>query len=158
MPSSINAAAVRKLLTTPPVHITPSPADWRDVLIYFLMVDRFNNSDAPPRHLPFDAQFNGFQGGTIAGIQAKLPYLKQLGVGAIWFTPVLFNSQKLNGMPNEGVYHGYGIEDFLSIDPRFASNTANPEGELQTFISAAHALGIYIIFDIVLNHTGDVFD
>src|SRR5262249_19688242 len=55
-------------------------------------------------------------------------------------------------------YHGYGIEDFLSIDPRFASNSAAPEKELLAFINAGHALGIYVIFDIVLNHTGDVFE
>jgi len=158
MSSSINTGAVRTVLTAPPAQVTPSPEDWRDVLIYFLMVDRFNNPNAPPRNLPFNAQFGGFQGGTIAGMQEKLPYLKQLGVGAIWFTPVLFNGQKLNGSPNDGTYHGYGIEDFLSIDPRFASNSAAPEKELLVFINAAHALGIYVIFDIVLNHTGDVFE
>jgi pullulanase/glycogen debranching enzyme len=118
MSSSINAAAVRTVLTTQPARVTPSPADWRDMLIYFLMVDRFNNPNAPPRNLPFDAQFGGFQGGTIAGMQAQLPYLKQLGVGAVWFTPVLFNGQMLNGAANGGTYHGYGIQDFLSIDPR----------------------------------------
>ena len=158
MSSSIDAAAIREALTTLPARVTPSPEDWRDVLIYFLVVDRFNNPRAPPRNLPFDAQFGGFQGGTIAGMQAKLPYLKQLGVGAIWFTPVLFNGQKLNGSANEGTYHGYGIEDFLSIDPRFASDSAAPEKELRAFIAASHALGIYVIFDIVLNHAGDVFE
>lgn len=155
--SSLSNAMVRAALTTQPAQVTPSPEDWRDVLIYFLMVDRFNNPDAAPRNQPFNAEFSGFQGGTIAGMQAKLSYLKQLGVGAVWFTPVLFNGQKLNGAANEGTYHGYGIEDFLSIDPRFASNPAAAEQELLAFIQAAHALGIYVIFDIVLNHTGDVF-
>ena len=91
-------------------------------------------------------------------MQAQLPYLKQLGVGAVWFTPVLFNGQMLNGAANGGTYHGYGIQDFLSIDPRLASNPAGAEQELLAFIDAAHALGIYVIFDIVLNHTGDVFE
>src|SRR5947207_6523675 len=117
MPSSINAAAGRAGLSTLASQVTPSPEDWRDVLIYFLMVDRFNNPNAAPRNAPFDAEFGGFQGGTIAGIQAQLPYLKQLGVGAVWFTPVLVNGQMLNGTPNTGTYHGYGIQDFLSIDP-----------------------------------------
>ncbi len=157
MSSSINAQAIQSALTKVPTEVTPSPEDWRDVVVYFLMVDRFNNPNAQPKNLPFDAPFGDFQGGTIAGMQAKLPYLKQLGVGAVWFTPILFNGQKLDGGPNGGTYHGYGIEDFLNIDPRFASNSANPEQELASFISAAHALGIYVIFDIVLNHTGDVF-
>jgi glycosidase len=158
MATSINAAAVRSVLTAQPARVTPSPADWRDVLIYFLMVDRFNNPNGPPRHLPFDAPFDGFQGGTIAGMQAQLPYLKQLGVGAVWFTPVLFNGQMLNGATNGATYHGYGIEDFLSIDPRFASNPPAAEPELLAFVDTAHAFGIYVIFDIVLNHTGDVFE
>jgi glycosidase len=157
MSSSINAPVVRAVLSSPPAQVTPSPADWRDVLIYFVMVDRFNNPHAPPRNLPFDAEFGKFQGGTIAGMQAQLPYLKRLGVGAIWFTPVLFNGQLLNGAPNEGTFHGYGIQDFISIDPRFASNSGAPEQELLAFVQAAHAQGIYVIFDIVLNHTGDVF-
>ena len=155
--SSINSPDVRALLEVPPRVVTPSPEDWRDVVVYFAMVDRFNDPLAPPRHLPFDAPYAGFQGGTIAGMQAKLPYLRDLGVGAIWFTPVLFNGQKLNGGANDGTYHGYGIEDFLRIDPRFASNAADPEAELTAFVAAAHALGIYVVFDIVLNHTGDVF-
>jgi hypothetical protein len=70
----------------------PSPADWRDQLIYFLMVDRFNNPNAPIRHQPFDdPQFNDYQGGTYAGLQAQLPYIRGLGAGAIWLSPVLKN-------------------------------------------------------------------
>src|SRR5215467_7423352 len=70
----------------------PSPVDWRDRWIYFLMVDRFNNPAAPPRHQPFDdPDFFGFQGGTFAGIQQQLPYIKGLGAGAIWLSPVLKN-------------------------------------------------------------------
>ena len=155
--SSIQSDAVRNALSSVPARVTSSPEDWRDVWIYFLMVDRFNNPVAPPTNLPFDAKFGGFQGGTIAGMEAKLAYLKDLGVGAVWFTPVLFNGQRLDGSPNDGTYHGYGIEDFLRVDPRFASNRAAPEQELVDFVAAAHAVGIYVIFDIVLNHTGDVF-
>jgi glycosidase len=155
---SIQSDPVRTVLMNPPQRMTGSPEDWRDVWIYFLMVDRFNNPAAPPRNLPFDAEFGGFQGGTIAGMQAKLSYLKELGVGAIWFTPVLFNSQMLDGVANDGTYHGYGIEDMLRVDPRFAANRSTPDAELIDFVNAAHALGLYVIFDIVLNHTGDVFE
>lgn len=130
----------------------PSPEDWRDQLIYFLMIDRFNNPLAPPHHPPYDSIFVGFQGGTFNGVRSALPYLKELGVGAIWLSPVLKNCQY-----REGSYHGYGIQDFLSIEPRFASSPAVAEQELRMLIDAAHTQGIYIIFDIVLNHTGDVF-
>jgi glycosidase len=161
MPTSIKSAEVqatldqaRRLIPTTP--LTPSPADWRDLWIYFLMVDRFNNPASAPTNLPFDAPFGGFQGGTIAGIRQKLDYLKQLGVGAIWLTPVLKNCQFLNGQPNDGTYHGYGFQDFLHIDPRFAADPNDVEHELQRLITEAHAKGIYVIFDIVLNHMGDV--
>jgi len=140
----------RNVVEVPPPF--PSPEDWRDQWIYFLMLDRFNNPLAPPRHLPYDSIYVGFQGGTFNGVRSALPYLKELGVGAIWLSPVLKNCQY-----REGSYHGYGIQDFLSIEPRFASSPAVAEQELRALIDAAHAQSMYIIFDIVLNHTGDVF-
>jgi glycosidase len=130
----------------------PSPVDWRDHWIYFLMIDRFNNPDGPPRHMPFDEEFEGFQGGTFAGIRAQLGYLQSLGAGATWITPPLQNMANLNGGPNEGTYHGYGIQHFLKVDPRFGT-----EEELIALIDEAHARGLYVIFDVVLNHGGDVF-
>lgn len=138
----------------------PSPADWRDQWIYFLMLDRFNNPDHPPRFEPFDSMVGQFQGGTFNGVRTQLDYLKQLGVGALWLSPVLKNCQY-----NPYTYHGYGIQDFLQVDPRFASDPAaaklDPalaENELRALIDEAHAHGIYVIFDIVLNHAGDVFE
>ena len=138
----------------------PSPQDWRDQWIYFLLVDRFNNPFAPPRFSPFDGLCGEFQGGTFEGVRQQLDYLQQLGVGAIWLSPVLKNCQS-----SPYTYHGYGIQDFLQVDPRFASDPQaaklNPqlaEAELQALIDEAHARGMYVIFDIVLNHAGDVFE
>jgi glycosidase len=151
-----NGAAETADIITP----FPSPADWRDQWIYFLLVDRFNNPAAPPRSAPFDGLNGTFQGGTFNGVRDKLDYLRQLGVGALWLSPVLKNCQY-----NPFTYHGYGIQDFLNVDPRFASDpeaaSANPqiaENELRALVDEAHALGMYVIFDIVLNHTGDVFE
>jgi glycosidase len=136
-----------------PLRASASPPDWRDQWIYFLMVDRFNNSLAPPRHLPFDdPDYYDFQGGNLASIQDQLPYIKQLGAGAIWLSPVLTNVS-LQG----GTYHGYGIRDFLHVDPRFARDPNDADNELRSLVNAAHNLGLYVILDIVLNHTGDVF-
>jgi glycosidase len=136
-----------------PLQTFASPADWRDQWIYFLMIDRFNNSQAPPRHQPFDdPNFFDFQGGNLASIQDQLPYIKQLGAGAIWLSPVLKN------VPLQpGTYHGYGIRDFLHVDPRFARDPNHADDELRSLVDAAHNLGLYVILDIVLNHTGDVF-
>jgi glycosidase len=136
-----------------PLQAFASPADWRDQWIYFLMVDRFNNSKAPPRHNPFDdPNYYDFQGGNLASIQDQLPYIKQLGAGALWLSPVLKN------VPFQGgTYHGYGIHDFLHVDPRFARDPQNADNELRSLVDSAHNLGMYVILDIVLNHAGDVF-
>ncbi|MBV8077491.1 MAG: hypothetical protein JO284_13880 [Planctomycetaceae bacterium] len=130
----------------------PSPEDWRDCPIYFLMLDRFNNPDKPPKNLPYDAPFGGFQGGTFNGVRAQLKYIRDLGARAIWISPPLKNRQSDNG-----TFHGYGIQDFLTPEPRFASAPGKGEAELRALVDEAHALGLYVIFDIVLNHTGDVF-
>jgi len=131
----------------------PSPIDWRDVPIYFVMVDRFNNRLAGPRHNPFDdPNYYDFQGGKFSGIQQQLPYIKALGAKAIWLSPVLRNL----GFDG-GSYHGYGIHDFLGAEPRFADNAAQADDELRALVDAAHKEGLYIIFDIVLNHSGNLF-
>jgi 1,4-alpha-glucan branching enzyme len=145
--------AVLDRAQTPSGALFPSPEDWRDQCIYFLLVDRFNNPDAAPRNAPFDAQFNEFQGGTFNGIREKLGYLKDLGIGALWLSPVLKNCQF-----DAHAYHGYGIQNFLAVEPRFASSPELVESELRSLVDEAHRLGIYIIFDIVLHHAGDVFE
>lgn len=136
----------------------PSPIDWRDTWIYFMMVDRFNNPAAPPRHQPWDQPWGDYQGGTFAGIKQQLDYLQELGVGALWLSPLLKNCQF---SPS---YHGYGFQNFLAIEPRFSSDPRRArrdpqfvENELRDLVDAAHARNIYIIFDIVLHHVGDVF-
>ncbi len=129
----------------------PSPEDWRDCWIYFVLVDRFNHPDAPPRSA-WNQPFGGFQGGTLEGVRRRLDYLQRLGVGAIWLSPVLQNCQNQNGS-----YHGYGIQHFLTVDPRFATDKSDPDNELRRLVDEAHARGIYVIMDIVLNHAGDVF-
>ena len=138
----------------------PSPEDWRDRWIYFLLIDRFNNPAAPPRSAPYDAQCGVFQGGTFEGVRRQLDYLRRLGAGAIWLSPVLKNCQY-----DANTYHGYGIQDFLSIEPRFCRDPeaarrdpALAQRELRELVDAAHARGIYVILDVVLNHAGDVFE
>src|SRR5216683_1948398 len=119
----------------------PSPEDWRDEVIYFLMVDRFNNQDAPPLHAPFDDPgFFAYQGGKFSGIQQQLDYIKKLGVGAIWLSPVLKNLRF-----DAGSYHGYGIHDFLRAEPRFAANPAAADDELRALVDAAHTAGLFVI-------------
>ena len=159
MPSSLSAAEVKQTIAAArqaagtPGGPYPSPVDWRDQVIYFLLVDRFDNPHQAPVHQPFDdPNFFGFQGGNFDGVRAQLGYIKQLGAGAIWLAPVLRNLHW-----DQGSYHGYGIHDFLSAEPRFATNPANADDELRALVDDAHQHGLLVIFDIVLNHVGDVF-
>ncbi len=135
----------------------PSPADWRDQWIYFLLVDRFAHPVAPPRSAD---PTNGYQGGSFAGIKEQLAYLRELGAGALWLSPVLMNPPWF-----QDYWGGYGVMDFMRIEPRFCADptraAADPtiaDREFRDLVDAAHAHGVYVILDIVLNHTGDLFD
>lgn len=127
----------------------PSPGDWRDCPIYFVLVDRFNN----PHELPvsrWDGIFDYRQGGTLRGVQEKLGYIADLGMKAVWLSPVLKNARTDAWAWN---YHGYGIQNFLEVDDRLGT-----EADLENLVTEAHARGLYVILDIVLNHTARVFD
>jgi glycosidase len=139
----------------------PSPVDWRDTCMYFLMIDRFNNPAAPPRSerftpvIDWDMQFASRQGGTLPGITAQLPYLKELGINAVWVSPLVRNVAPADAM----TYHGYAAQNLLAIDERWASDgeRETAEEELAEMVERAHRLDIYVILDIVLNHLGRVF-
>jgi glycosidase len=131
--------SVLKLDFTPRKPVFPSPTDWRDVFIYFLLVDRFDNNQrglrpytasAPKGRDP--AQGKIFQGGNLKGIIRRLNYIKELGADAIWLSPVFKNRQE---KPDS--YHGYGIQDFLAVDPRFGTKE-----DLQKLVREAHARGL----------------
>jgi glycosidase len=156
MPDSVYDQAVNQLLANG-LKYTPSPPDWRDQWIYFLLVDRFNNASSPP---PYPEPCDVYQGGTFAGIKAQLKYLKNLGMGAIWLSPVQMNPQWF-----KDYWGGYGAFDLLNIEPRFCSNPdaaiANPaiaDAEFRDLIDAIHGEQMYVILDIVLNHAGDIFN
>lgn len=138
--------------------VTASPADWRDGWIYFALVDRFNNPARPPVH-PWDQPWNGFQGGTLPGITAQLDYVRDLGASALWLSPVLQNVAS-----DGGAYHGYGIQDFTRVEPRFCADPARArddpayaDSQLRDLVGAAHERDLSVVLDIVINHTGDVF-
>ena len=137
-------------------RIHPSPADWRDVWIYFILIDRFNNPARAPAGT-WDRFHSRRQGGTFKGVTGRLDYLRDLGCGAIWLSPVLKNPRPDDWEFN---YHGYATQDFLNIDERFASDGTRPtaEAELLELVTEAHARGIHVILDIVLNHASRVFD
>ncbi|RNF30849.1 alpha-amlyase [Massilia aurea] len=135
------------------------PFVWENATVYFLLTDRFNNGN-PANDKAYGrkddaATMRGFMGGDIAGITAKIKegYFKDLGVNAIWFTPVV---EQIHGSTDEGTgksygFHGYWAKDFTALDAAFGT-----EAELKELVDTAHANGIRIVFDVVMNHTGPV--
>ncbi len=131
---------------------------------YFLMADRFaNGSSANDQggltgsrlETGFDPTDKGFyHGGDLAGVATKLDYIKSLGTTAIWLTPT-FKNKPVQGAGTDASagYHGYWITDFSQIDPHLGTNA-----EMKSLISAAHAKGMKVFFDIITNHTADVID
>ncbi len=131
-----------------------------DDVIYLIMVDRFANGDpsnddpAVSRGLLNRAKARYYHGGDFQGIIDHLPYLKDLGVTAVWMTPVYDNVNHLNEREkydNEVItdYHGYGAVDFYGVEEHFGDMT-----KLRELVDAAHRLGIKVIQDEVANHTG----
>ena len=116
----------------PQGEVLPSPRDWRDIFIYFLLVDRFDNNqeDIPPydpNTTPIgrdQEQGRLFQGGNLKGIIRRLGYIGGLGANGIWLSPVLRNR-----IEKDDTYHGYGIQDFLEAPVRFLGRVGRwPEG------------------------------
>jgi glycosidase len=158
----IEKEAPRKLARAdlePRGRVHPSPANWRDQIFYQLLPDRFSDGREKEREAfePADpsrfkakdrsawmAAGTRFTGGTIKGIQSKLDYLQGLGVTTLWVNPPWRQRADLE------TYHGYGIQNFLDIDPRFGTRQ-----DLRDLVDAAHERGMYVILDVIFNHSGN---
>ncbi|MEM0994907.1 MAG: alpha-amylase family glycosyl hydrolase [Bacteroidota bacterium] len=138
---------------------TEKPFLWENAHIYFLLTDRFNNgntaNDVNFGRTEKTAKLRGFMGGDLKGITQKIEagYFNDLGVDAIWFTPVV---EQVHGLVDEGTgatygFHGYWTKDWTTLDPNFG--TAE---DLAEMIATAHKNGIRILMDVVANHTGPV--
>ena len=128
---------------------------WLGRTIYFVLLDRFQNGDTSNddfgkgEHDPKDNDC--FQGGDLKGLTRKLPYIRRMGFDALWLTPPVHN-QWINPANRTRGYHGYWAYDFTRIDPHFGTLE-----DYQNLVSEAHKLGIRVIQDIVVNHTGNFF-
>jgi glycosidase len=144
----------------------PSPHDWRDEILYFFLPDRFSDGLEHTRPL-LDRRHRAvarpplpggeawrwdrwaqsgaerWQGGTLRGARSKLDYLRGLGVTTLWVGPVFKQRGHLD------TYHGYGIQDFLDIDPRFGDRR-----DLVGLVADAHGHGMRVILDVIFNHSG----
>ena len=145
--------------TIPKLPETKVPFVWEGANVYFLLTDRFYNGN-PDNDVNFGRTdstgvLRGFMGGDLEGITKKINegYFSDLGVNAIWFSPIV---EQIHGDTDENTgntygYHGYWTKDWTALDPNFGTKK-----ELETLVRTAHDNGIRIMMDVVLNHTGPV--
>ena len=130
--------------------------EWREEFIYFLLVDRFHddrnrtpvNTATRSNGGGSQAQLKKFCGGTLKGIHNHLDYIQHLGCTALWLSPIFENNDAPN--PDSDKYHGYSIQSYLNVDPRFGTKE-----DLVELVDAAHQKGMRVFLDVVLNHSGD---
>ena len=136
--------------------------DPRQDVVYFVMPDRFANGDptndrggiAGTRIAHgFDPTDKGFyHGGDLKGLEERLDYIAGLGASAIWVTPIFANKPVQGPKGAESAaYHGYWITDFTRVDPHLGT-----DADFARLVRSAHARGLKVFMDIVVNHTADV--
>jgi len=120
----------------------------QDDVLYLIVTDRFADGD-PANNADVDrSSLDRRHGGDLLGIIQRMPYLKQLGVTALWITPVYLN-------PPEA-YHGYHPLDFEQVDPHLCSPSLGPTGSrevVRRFVEIAHEHGLKVVLDVIVNHT-----
>ncbi len=148
-----------QLNLTPRGRVFPSPMLWKDHVFYQILPDRFSDGREaerpmfdyrdPEKHRALDkrawmAAGLRFTGGTLKGVRSKLDYLQNLGITGLWLNPAFKQRADLE------TYHGYAIQNFLDIDPRFGTIQ-----DLRDLIDDAHDRGMVVVLDVVIDHTGN---
>ena len=126
-------------------------------VLYMLMPDRFADGNPANNQIPGMEAYKNDRtkpslrhGGDIEGIRQHLDYFTQLGVTALWFTPVLENNSPDSHNGNVSTYHGYATTNYYKVDPRFGTNE-----EYRRLCDEAHNRGLKIVMDMIFNHCGD---
>jgi alpha-amylase len=114
---------------------------WQEEMMYFIMVDRFNNGDPSNDYEVDITDPRAYYGGDLKGITQKLDYIKDMGFTSIWLTPIFKNEPK--------GYHGYWIEDFYEVEEHFGTID-----DFKELVTEAHKRDMKVILDFVVNHTG----
>ena len=138
-------------------HSQPA-IDWSREILYFLLIDRFENGDpsndhghTAASHVPFqpeknnDAALKTYQGGDLQGVIDRLDYLQNLGITTLWLSPVFDNSD--SSFSGWWPYHGYSPIDFFHVDEHFGTMAL-----LQKLVREAHRRRMKVILDMIYNH------
>jgi len=123
--------------------------DWRDEVVYQLIVDRFADGDVNNDFSVAPGALGQYQGGDWKGIEDHLDYLQTLGVTTLWISPVI---QNVDSDADIAGYHGYWQQDLTQVNPHFGDLAA-----LRSMVAAAHDRSMKVVLDIVCNHMGQVF-
>lgn len=111
--------------------------DWKKRTVYQLLTDRFAKSDGSTDKCN---DLSKYCGGTFKGIEDNLDYIQGMGFDAIWISPIPHNA--------EADYHGYGALDWEKVNEHFGT-----DDDLSSLIDACHARNIWVMLDVVANHT-----
>jgi glycosidase len=123
--------------------------DWRDEVIYQVIVDRFFDGDVNNDFNVEPGSLAQYQGGDWLGIQTHLDYLQALGVTTLWISPIV---QNVDSDADIDAYHGYWQQDLTQLNAHMGDLAS-----LRSMVAAAHDRGMKVILDIVCNHMGQVF-
>ena len=130
-------------------HQANANIDWRDQVIYQIMVDRFADGDTNNDINIAPTVPGRFHGGDWQGVIDHMDYLQTLGVTTLWISPVVKNVEDDAGFDG---YHGYWTADFMRPNAHFGDLA-----KLRELVDAAHAKGMLVVLDIVANHVGQLF-
>ncbi len=132
-----------------PIELSTEVDDWRNEVIYQVLIDRFDNGDPGNDFGVRSDDLARYQGGDWRGLEDRLGYLQELGVTALWISPVVKN---VDTDANFDGYHGYWTQDFEATNPHFGDLPA-----LRSLVDAAHERDMKVVIDIVTNHVGQAF-
>src|SRR5689334_12767745 len=130
-------------------RLTTYVEDWRNEIIYQVLVDRFANGDVNNDYHVQAGPPARYQGGDWKGLEDHLDYIHALGVTTLWISPVVRN---VDTDADVDAYHGYWAQDLTALNPHFGDLAA-----LRSLTEHVHALGMKIVEDVVVNHLGQVF-
>ena len=130
-------------------ELTTEVEDWRDEIIYQILVDRFEDGD-PNRNYRVDTtSLTAWHGGDWQGVMDRFDYLEELGVTALWISPAFKVVEEDAGIAG---YHGYWPQNFVETNPHFGDMAT-----LRRLVAEAHERDIKVLFDVIVNHIGQLF-
>jgi glycosidase len=123
--------------------------DWRDEIIYQVLIDRFEDGDINNDYRVDRAAPARYHGGDWRGLMNRLDYVQALGVTTLWISPIVRNIETDAGIDS---YHGYWAQDLAELNQHFGNL-----GDLRALVAEAHRRGMKVVLDIVTNHMGQMF-